>query len=725
MKKILGLAVSLAIAACGNGPLNGDAFVAYYRTDADLTSQQALVSAANGNGKTFYLAVKTDQLSKRWFMSAYLGQVYPGAVAAGAATSLGTRVVSFQVQNGKLFMFDASNMKDTSDTFSPDVVIDAYPIVTDATFAKLPNASKYVLIDPSQSLAQFSLFNDTGYAAYGTQFNITVSFLQSFRALADGATFEQVFTGYSSYSDPNAAAQGEDNTLRASGTLGISLRTYAESPGFTPKALPPQELFFRSPLALVPDTGTTHQWAIHWNQGTHKDKPIQWVISPALIAAAKDPRFAGVDILGAFERGVTNWNAVFGYEALAVRPADVGENDDQDDVNEIVYDSDPTYGYAFANWRTNPITGEVRGASVYVGGEWLEIAYDEFLASSAPAASSTAAVAKAAPRLVWNPMGTDMLCMMSARSALSAQGAGPAAATLTPQQQAENFLTHMVNHEVGHTLGLRHNFEGSLAGVNGSPTSSVMDYIFNEDAVNAPSPQPYDYAAIRYLYNFSTALPAQPFCTDGDEANDPNCAQFDEDSDPLNQFWAPEYGAVIKYAMRTDPSLASNATVISYMATYGNGVAKYVRGGADDATRLAAWQDLIAPARLPMAQAAQPADLVFADNVFHYAIARLWLDDPSLRGDITNDPPIGGSLYVDELDQLSQSLVDVNGVRSFPTRRTCVDVLAHLQDVKALEVLNHAHDALATALPGLTGDAKANTQDLLNRVTAATASYYQ
>lgn len=734
MKKLLGLSLAVALAACSKGPLNGDTFVAYYRTDADLTSQQALVTAANGDGKTFYLAIKADQLSKRWFMSAYLGQVYPGAVAEGAATSLGTRVVSFQVQNGKLFMFDASNMKDTSETFSPEVVIDAYPIITDPSFSKLANAKSYVLIDPSQSLGQFSLYNDSAYGAAGYKFNTTVSFLQSFRALADGATFEQVFTGYGNYSDPTAAGQGEDNSLRVSGTLGIALRQYSESAGFVSKELPSidprdnEEFYFRSPLALVPDTGTTHQWAMHWNQGTANNKPIQWVLSPALLAAAKDPRFAGVDVVGAFKRGVTNWNAVFGYEALTVRAAGIDESYDNDDVNEIVYDGDPTYGYAFANWRTNPITGEIRGASVYVGGEWLEIAYQEFLQSAAVVTTqSTATKTAATPRLAWNPMGSSALCMMSAEHARPTDASLARDAALTPQQQAENFLTHMVNHEVGHTLGLRHNFKGSNLPSATSPTSSVMDYIFNDEAVHAATPQPYDYAAIKYLYGQSTDLPTQPFCKDGDQAGDPDCAQFDDAADPLNQFWAPEFALVIRYAQRKDPSLQTNATVISYLATYGNGVAKYIRIGADDATRLNAWKQLIASTSLPLSntQMAKPGYAEFADNVFRYDISRLWLDAASLRGDVTVDPPVSGSLYVDVLKQLKLSLIDTDSVRSFETRRTVVTVLSHLQDVKALEVLNDARDVLAAQVTNQQGDALANTQELLNRVTTASANYFQ
>jgi hypothetical protein len=44
------------------------------------------------------------------------------------------------------------------------------------------------------------------------------------------------------------------------------------------------------------------------------------------------------------------------------------------DTNYILIDLDPSYGAAFANWRTNPNTSEVRGASVYFSSLWAQIA---------------------------------------------------------------------------------------------------------------------------------------------------------------------------------------------------------------------------------------------------------------------------------------------------------------------------------------------------------------
>ena len=595
MKRLTLVVLALVASACNKGPLNGDAFVAYYRTDAsNLTSKNAsLVTAASGDGKSFYVAVKADQLSQRWFMSAYLGQIYPGAVSGGAAETMGTRVVSFQIQNGKLFMFDASNTKNTSDTFSPELVIDAYPIVTDATFAKLPNAKDYVLIDPSQSLGQFSLLSDA-YGSGGVQFNITVSFMQNFRPLSDGATFEQVFTGYANSPDSTAAGQGEVNSLRASGTLGISLRQYKEGAGFTAKEMPSddpntnQEFYFRSPLALVSNTGASHTTAGRWNIHTGSKQTIDWVISGNVATMAKDPRFAGTDLVAALERGVTNWNAVFGYKAMTVRLAKPGENFDQDNINYVIVDESPAIGAAFANWRSNPVTGEVRGASVYYSSFWIEDAYSMFLDHSSARDIKTAT---AAPRLTWGPMAKADLCYMLAprfRKDANLTKAAVAATDMTPQQQFENLITHVLVHEIGHTLGLRHNFKGSLMPVS----SSVMDYILDQDAVNLSQPQAYDSDAIKYLYDLSPNLPAQPFCSDEWTAYDPDCFPYDTTATPFDSSWLPYYNRNFQFFAANPQDWAEPSPYVDFPL---NQVLKYVREPADEASLVHAWTSVVRP----------------------------------------------------------------------------------------------------------------------------------
>ena len=140
-------ALALAgLAACGGQqPIttsNAD-FISVAKDSAAVPSPSN--AAANDE---FYMAIRKDALGQRYFMSAYLTQLFPGAVSYGAARSLGTRVVTFRVQNGKLFVFDAADIHKDSDTFDPSVLVDAYPIVTNSSANTKPGAENYVIFDP-------------------------------------------------------------------------------------------------------------------------------------------------------------------------------------------------------------------------------------------------------------------------------------------------------------------------------------------------------------------------------------------------------------------------------------------------------------------------------------------------------------------------------------------------------------------------------------------------
>jgi hypothetical protein len=95
-------------------------------------------------------------------------------------------VVSFKEQNGKIFVFDTDDRKNTSDTFSPEVVVDAWPIVRYRPFEERPGASDYVLVDVTKGLNRFSVVGDW-YGSAGSRFNTEVAYMQRFRDIDDGA----------------------------------------------------------------------------------------------------------------------------------------------------------------------------------------------------------------------------------------------------------------------------------------------------------------------------------------------------------------------------------------------------------------------------------------------------------------------------------------------------------------------------------------------------------
>ncbi len=346
-----------------------DPFVRVARTSEALTLDAGSDGYTTAGNENFYLAINKAQLGQKWFLSAYLTQWHPSE-SGQAARSLGTRVVTFKIQNNKLYVFDATDGTKWSDALDPQLVVEAYPLVTDfAPFNALPGASNYVLIDPSAGLNRFEVVGDDFAASYQVRFQLELSYLQRFRALGDGVSFEQVFTGYSEA--PGAGLLAWNQPFRGSGTMSVSLRRYAESAGFVATERTTNQYFGSSNVQYVPNEPRLKQNVVKWNIKPGM-QPIPWRITSTLARLKADPRLAGIDIEGALSRGITGWNDAFGFPVFSVVPTTAADSFGDDDKNFIVVDTNPALGMAFANWRENPNTGEIRGASVYFSTTFIE-----------------------------------------------------------------------------------------------------------------------------------------------------------------------------------------------------------------------------------------------------------------------------------------------------------------------------------------------------------------
>ncbi|WP_394828422.1 zinc-dependent metalloprotease [Pendulispora albinea] len=738
------VAPALALAAgCGqtdgahqaeiNALSNGDAFVAIDRPLPEAA--QALVTQAVpalDAPRSFYLAIHRRELGQRYFLTAYAKDYFPGTVGAFAAASLGVRVVTFREQNGKLFVFDASNNFATSDTFDPTLILEAYPIVRSSRFDDLAGSQNYILFDPAAGLNRFGALSDA-FAQGGTPAHVQIdlAFLQNFRTIADGVTFEEVFTGYSNDIALNASGGLEPNVFKASGTLGLSLRRYRESPDYVPAPLPPKEYYFRSDRHIVRNTGTTAQTPIKWN--IHKGgKPITWLLSNQFTKLKDHPVYRPYDILGAVKRGVEGWNEVFGFQALEAKVASAGDSFADDDKNYLIYDADPTYGFAFADWRSNPNTGEVRGASVYFNGIWLTSLsqfFDDPPATAAPSSLDVAAAPPAhrpIPALTWGDLRPDPLCVLWAPTAADFQNElGPREAVqalprLTKKEKFEAYIAHVITHEIGHTLGLRHNFKGSLQPV----ASTVMDYNLTQDRARIGKPQPYDFAAIRLLYDLTTEQPPQPFCTDPDVLNDPECSRFDFGANPLVDDAIPGYTTALDAFL--------TGVVANPPGNIVNRLLKWIRGGSQ-AQHLQAWNAALGQLKVPVDAAKVatiPGYAARVDQATGILFSRLYLDPANLRGDTRNagafllDPPFDPQVTPRIIAELKANLVNLDSIRSYATRRITVAALKKLQLTAALTALVEARATIRASRPGLGGDDAVLTDELLSRIDAAVNSYF-
>lgn len=144
-------------------------------------------------------------------------------------------------------------------------------------------------------------------------------------------------------------------------------------------------------------------------------------------------------------------------------------------------------------------------------------------------------------------------------------------ANMTYEEYMDGYMLEIVAHEVGHNLGLRHNFKGNLGayenGEAGSVSRSVMEYL-GRPYRHLNTIGPYDRMAIAYGYTGEMPKHLDWFCTDEDQANDlismkiksPECSNSDATSDPFS-YWEGRIDRVLDLVMERKSDAAPVWTV--------------------------------------------------------------------------------------------------------------------------------------------------------------------
>jgi hypothetical protein len=242
-----------------------------------------------------------------------------------------------------------------------------------------------------------------------------------------------------------------------------------------------------------------------------------------------------VEYRDAVREGVLLWNAAFekvGFkDAIEVKQMPDDADWDPADVrySTIRWIVQPGGSYAVGPSRANPFTGEIYDADIRISADILRFFYQEFDEFVSPSSWTEASINLFFPGMEpaesMLPGALPHLCsyarelrhqmafgwsLLQSRSKMNNEGL---------QQYIHDALVSIVAHEVGHTLGLRHNFKASsihspekiqdknYTRVNGL-TGSLMDYtpVNLADRGQAQGYYfqttlgPYDYWAIEYAY---------------------------------------------------------------------------------------------------------------------------------------------------------------------------------------------------------------------------------
>jgi hypothetical protein len=235
-----------------------------------------------------------------------------------------------------------------------------------------------------------------------------------------------------------------------------------------------------------------------------------------------------VEYRDAVREGILLWNSAFeriGFKnAIVVKQQPDDADWDAADVryNAVRWIVQPGGGYAVGPSRTNPFTGQIYDADIRVSADMIRSVFGTFEEFAKPVAIGD----RYAAEMGLTRSAAEGMCdfhtgaMEQAAFGWSvvSSRAAVAGGSADMQQFLHDFIVGVIAHEVGHTLGLRHNFKASTIHPNGELqtdsaaktglTGSVMDYTPVNIAPNGGSQGeywqtvlgPYDYWAIEYAY---------------------------------------------------------------------------------------------------------------------------------------------------------------------------------------------------------------------------------
>ena len=480
--------------------------------------------------------------------------------------NLKSRVVAFKLIDDFLYMLEATKGHDIYAEVTKDIILAKFPvkeITKDSIFFDFATGMSKVFMAGDWQAQDFS------GADY--PFNQWDSYLVDSSYLKSAELDDHNNLVIHQVAQLNSSGAGSTNKTPVE--IKYYLTPYKENPSFTPTESKMKTFETMGFFEATPQNKAGGKTVVYATKFDHS-KPIIYAIS------SNTPK----EYREAIRNGVLYWNKAFGKEIVQVVDAPEGVSAPSFNYNIIQWVDWKDAGFAYADAQIDPRTGEILHAQVFM--------------TSVFAFSGKKRAKKLLDRLLdhkdhvhfsLEDKTLDELAEHVHKKEISHKHHDvplskafkkESMCNFEPSQSMVEGLTHLLSsaeefddsvylkasqdyvaetiaHEVGHTLGLRHNFAGSLysnldifkkdealleyAKNKKAPegiitTSSVMEYqlftesvITGDQLVTRENALDYDVAVIGALYNGKkyrkSKLP--PFCTDTGRSEYLDCRVFD------------------------------------------------------------------------------------------------------------------------------------------------------------------------------------------------------